>query len=180
MATTVVTPTAVDSEFSAEIENQLMGVPAPKGFDAFLAALENLSQFIPDEGDCFKAAMKMAAGHGLTPKQIIETLRSKLDELQQIQATFQRDIKREAEESSAAREQEQRALTAQIADLQRRISALQEQMQGLSHDERTLEEANAKMEEKIAQVTRRHTGAHSFHVGRTQELLEKVQKHLGQ
>lgn len=179
-ATTVAGPTGVDPEFTAEIEEQLKTVPAPKGFDVFLGALDNLKKFIPDEGNRFKAAMEMTASSGLTPKQIIETLRSQLKALEQIMANFQRELQEEAEASTAEREQQLKGLAAQIEDLQRKINALQEEKQGLSEDERRLQDQKALMEQQKTQVTARFTGAHSSFAAKTQELLDKVSRYLGQ
>jgi uncharacterized phage infection (PIP) family protein YhgE len=179
-ATTVAGPTEVDPEFTTEIEEQLKAVPAPKGFDVFLGALESLNKFVPDEGNRFKAAMEMTASSGLTSKQISETLRSRLQTLQQILASFQKELKEEAEASTAEREQQLKGLAAQIEDLQSQINALQKEKQGLSEDERELQEKNLQMEQQKAQVTNRYTGAHSSITTKTQELLDKVLRYLGQ
>ncbi|MFA5070630.1 MAG: hypothetical protein WC528_05120 [Patescibacteria group bacterium] len=177
---TAVTSTAVDTQFTAEIEEQLRTVPTPKGFDMFLGALENLTQFIPDEGNRFKAAMVTAAASGLTPAQIVEALEAQLAALEKILATFQSDLETEANESIAERESQLKTLATQIGDLQRQLADIQREMQKLSDDQRRLQDENAQVEQRKSLVTNRYSSAHAAKLGKTQELLSKVQRYLGQ
>lgn len=173
-------PTTIDSEFSAEIEEKLRTVPAPKGFDIFLAALESLGKYIPDESSRFKAAMESASATGLTPAQIVETMQARVELLRQFQANFQKDLDDEAREAIADRDQQLKTLASQIDELDRQIKNLQTEKQELSDEQRKLQEANAQVAQQKAQVTARFQSAHEAQLGKTQELLQKVRQHLGQ
>ncbi len=173
-------PTTIDTEFSADIEQQLGTVPAPKGFDVFLAALDSLGKYIPDESNRYKAAMESASPSGLTPGQIVDTLQARLELLRQIQTNFQAELEAEASEKVAEREQQLKALATQIDELDRQIKSLQKEKQDLTDDQRDLQVANAQVEQQKAQVTGRFQSAHTAHLSTTQELLQKVRQHLGQ
>jgi regulator of replication initiation timing len=172
--------TTIDPEFSAELEELLGTVPAPKGFDIFLGALDNLAKYIPDEGNRFKAAMETASASGLTVRLIVDTLQAQLQVLQQRLALFQKELEDEANEAVAEREQQLKTLVAQIGELDRQIKKLQEEKQQLSDDQRELQQANAQVEQKKAQVVARFQSAHTALLGKTQGLLEQVRRYLGQ
>ncbi len=178
--TVAATATTIDAEFASDLAAHLQTVPAPKGFDVFLATLESLSKYIPDEGNRYKAAMEAAATSGLSPMDIVATLQAQSELLRQIEASFLKDLDTEAEEQTAEREQQLKALTAQIEEIDRQLKKLQQEKQDLADDQRELQEANAQVVHQKAAVTTRFQSAFGAHMSKTQELLQKVRTHLGQ
>ena len=166
----------INPAFERRVNDAIVGAKS-LGYSEFIAVFSSLREDIPDEGSCFKIAIKtVGKTNKITLTQIIAAVAERQQILEQENENFQHDLEEEAKNKIGNKTIEVGDLDKQLSDKQLELSRLQKEIENLQQSrEKAAKEINVITEKKKTRMAEFKLTYEDHKKGLT-DLKEKLQQ----